>query len=373
MPVEICGMLLPVMDASAATPVRIGGKSSAGGRARGVDLEAVDAFARAHEEAGFDTALIGSSSAAPDGFQIAQRSAAVTERLQMLVSHRTGFISPTMAARLMATTDNFCGGRLKVHVLVGGNDEDQMRDGDWLGHDERYARADEYLEIVRRVWDGRDAVDFEGDYYRVQGGFSGVRSLHEPHVPLWGGGGSRLSIDLCAKHCERFMFWGEPVATLAERIREIRAAAKTYGREIGFSVSLRPILGSTEEEAWKRADAILERVGEQFGGISGERAPIMPQSEGSTRLRKIALEREIHDKRLWTGIAKATTAPGNSTALVGTAEQIVDSLLDYYDAGISTFLIRGFDAYADTIEYGKELIPLLRSEVAKRDAQAKDA
>jgi alkanesulfonate monooxygenase len=115
----------------------------------------------------------------------------------MLVSHRTGFISPTMAARLMATTDNFCGGRLKVHVLVGGNDEGQRRDGDWLGHDERYARADEYLEILRQVW---------------------------------GGGGSRLSIDLCAKHCERFMFWGEPVATLAERIKQIRMAAKGYGR-----------------------------------------------------------------------------------------------------------------------------------------------
>jgi alkanesulfonate monooxygenase len=167
MPIEICGMLLPVMDVSVATPARMGGAESAGGKARGIDLEAVDAFARAHEKAGFDTALIGSSSAAPDGFQIAQRSAAVTERLQMLVSHRTGFISPTMAARLIATTDNFCEGRLKVHVLVGGNDEDQQRDGDWLGHDERYVRADEYLEILRRVWRGEGAVDFEGDHFRV--------------------------------------------------------------------------------------------------------------------------------------------------------------------------------------------------------------
>ena len=370
MPIEICGMLLPVMDVSAATPARIGGMTSAGSRARGVDLESVDAFARAHEEAGFDTALIGSSSAAPDGFQIAQRSAAVTEHLQMLVSHRTGFISPTMAARLLATTDNFCGGRLKLHVLVGGNDQDQKRDGDWLGHDERYARADEYLQILREVWAGKKSVDFEGDYYKVEGGFSGVKSIREPHVPLWGGGGSDLSIDLCAKHCERFMFWGEPVASLTERVKTIRAAAKGYGREIGFSVSLRPILGSTEEEAWKRAHAILDRVGEQFGGTSGALAPVMPESEGSTRLRKIAEDGEVYDKRLWTGIAKATTAPGNSTALVGTPEQVVESILDYYDAGISALLIRGFDAYADTIEYGQELIPLLRSEVAKRDLLA---
>lgn len=166
------------------------------------------------------------------------------------------------------------------------------------------------------------------------------------------------------------MFWGEPVASLVDRIRVIRAAAARYKREIGFSVSLRPILGATEEAAWRRAHSILDRIGEQFGGTSGDRAPVMPQSEGSTRLRKIAAQAEVYDKRLWTGIARATTAPGNSTALVGTPEQVVDSILDYYDAGITALLIRGFDAYADTIEYGKELIPLLRAEVAKRDALA---
>jgi alkanesulfonate monooxygenase len=69
------------------------------------------------------------------------------------------------------------------------------------------------------------------------------------------------------------------------------------------------------------------------------------------RARGVAAEAEVH----------------NSTALVGTPEQVVDSILDYYDAGITTLLIRGFDAYADTLEYGKELIPLLREEVAKRD------
>ena len=93
-----------------------------------------------------------------------------------------------------------------------------------------------------------------------------------------------------------------------------------------------------------------------------------PPEPRSVRLRKVAAEKEIHDKRLWTAIAKATTAPGNSTALVGTPAQVADSILDYYDAGITALLIRGFDAYQDTIDYGKELIPLLREAVAKRDA-----
>ena len=47
---------------------------------------------------------------------------------------------------------------------------------------------------------------------------------------------------------------------------------------------------------------------------------------------------------------------------------MADALLKYYDLGITTFLIRGFDPLVDTIEYGRELIPLIRKKVAERDA-----
>ena len=79
---------------------------------------------------------------------------------------------------------------------------------------------------------------------------------------------------------------------------------------------------------------------------------------------------EIHDKRLWTPIAAATGAAGNTTALVGTPEQVAESLLDYYDLGVTTMLIRGFDPLQDAIEYGRELIPLVRAGVARRDRAA---
>ena len=78
----------------------------------------------------------------------------------------------------------------------------------------------------------------------------------------------------------------------------------------------------------------------------------------------------VRDKRLWTEIAALTGGSGNSTALVGTAEQVAESLLDYYDIGIDNFLIRGFDPFEDAIEYGRDLIPLVRAAVATRDADA---
>jgi alkanesulfonate monooxygenase len=75
------------------------------------------------------------------------------------------------------------------------------------------------------------------------------------------------------------------------------------------------------------------------------------------------------DKRLWTGIAGLLGAKGNSTSLVGTPEQVAEALLDYYDLGITTFLIRGFDPLEDAIDYGKKLIPLTRELVAKREQE----
>ena len=72
------------------------------------------------------------------------------------------------------------------------------------------------------------------------------------------------------------------------------------------------------------------------------------------------------DKRLWTGIAGLTGGQGNSTALVGTADQVVDALLSYADLGIDAFLFRGFDPIEDAIEYGHRLIPALREAVGAR-------
>ena len=74
------------------------------------------------------------------------------------------------------------------------------------------------------------------------------------------------------------------------------------------------------------------------------------------------------DKRLWTAIAQETGGRSNSTALVGTPEQVADALLDYWDLGVSTFLIRGFDPLEDATDYGRALIPRTRELVAQRIA-----
>jgi alkanesulfonate monooxygenase len=159
------------------------------------------------------------------------------------------------------------------------------------------------------------------------------------------------------------MLWGEPLAAVKQRIAEVKDAALAFGREPRFSVSLRPIIAPTEARAWDKARDILAKVQAK----QGDRTLPNPEAVGAQRLVDFAREADVHDKRLWTPIAAAVGGSGNSTALVGTPEQVAESLLDYYELGVSTLLIRGFDPLADAVEYGRELIPLVRAEVARRD------
>jgi len=342
-----------------------------------VDPSYVARFARAHEDAGFDRVLIGYGSFWPEGTQVAAFAACQTERLGFLVAHRPGFVAPTLAARTWATMDHFSRGRVAMHVITGGNDAEQRRDGDYLSKDERYARTDEYLEIVTKTWLADEPFDYHGTYYNLDGFTPGVKPVQQPRPAIYFGGSSQAAYDIGVKHADVFALWGEPLAETAEQIASVRASSEAIGRAVPprISVSFRPILGATEELAWERAHRILEitqaNVARAATPASSRYSPsVAPANVGSQRLLAAAAKGELHDRALWTPLAKATGAAGNSTALVGTPETVAAALLDYYDIGVTTMLIRGYDPCDDAIDYGRELIPLVRAEVERRDSAA---
>jgi alkanesulfonate monooxygenase len=317
-----------------------------------------------HEESGFDRLLVGHSSSSPDGFSVAGQVLAASSRLSVLLAHRPGFVAPTVAARQYATLDAFYPGRMAMHIITGGDDADQLRDGDALGKADRYRRSDEFLDVVKLEWGSVAPFDYSGEFYQVAGGWSSVRPA-DGRLPVYFAGASADAVRVGGKHADVYAFWGEPLAAIAERIAAVRAAAAPHGRSPRFSVSLRPIAASTEDAAWDRARRILER--ELARG--GQGARLNPQgAEGSRRLRRFADEAEIHDKRLWTPLAKTPTAGGNSTALVGSYEQIAEALLDYVAIGVSTLLIRGYDREADAADYGR-IIRLVREQADGDRAQ----
>ncbi len=330
-----------------------------------VDKDYLRRFAQAHEAGGFDRILIGYFTNAADTLQVAAYTAFVTERIGLMIAHRPGFTAPTLAARQFATLDQLSGGRAAIHVISGGDDTDQQKDGDYLSHAERYARTDEYVDILKRIWTADCPVNHEGRYYRFKSAFSDVKPVQQPHIPIYFGGSSDAAIQVAGRHADIYALWGETLAQVEETIAQVRAAAAPHGRSPKFSLSFRPILAATEEAAWAKAEAILAETKRVRGQAMLGAAP-NPANRGSQRLLEAAAQGTVVDQRLWTAIAAVTGARGNTTALVGTPEQVAESLLAYYDLGVTTFLIRGFDPLEDAQQYGRELLPIVRAEVARR-------
>jgi alkanesulfonate monooxygenase len=341
MPVEMIGWIAPRVSSELIPP-----------SGPPFDAAVIAETARIHERAGFDRVLIGYFSDAPDGFLVGAHAASVTDRLRLLLAHRPGFVAPPVAARKLATLDQLSNGRLAVHIIAGGSDAEQAKDGDWTDHDARYRRCAEYLSLLRRTWTEPAPFDHDGEFYRTRRTYSEVRCRQQPHIPIYGGGGSDAAIGALAPHVDVFMLWGEPLRDTALFMDRVRREAALYGGNPTFSLSTRPILAATEGEAWDRARAILDRVLLNRGGAPAPQR----QNIGSKRLLQAAAEAEVHDTCLWTSLAVATGAQGNSTALVGTPEVVAQAMLEYYKLGATSLLIRGYNPRPDAVQYGQELI-----------------
>lgn len=320
----------------------------------GISPPFVKEFAQAHEKAGFDMVLVGYYSSSAEGFNVASYAAAHTRTLSFLIAHRPGAVMPTLAARAAATFDHFSGGRIALHIIAGLSDAEQQSEGDFLDKDARYARAAEYLDVMRKVWTSETPFDHEGEHYRFKKAFSAVKPLQRPQIPLFFGGSSDGALEMGAPHCDVYAMFGEPLAETAERISDFRGQAAAFGRVPRFNASFRPIIAPTEDEAWAKARAILK-------DLEDADLPKAPQDRSAARMLDIAARGDVHDERLWLATARASGAKGNSSCLVGTPRQVADAMLKYYRLGVESFLIRGFDPLGDVSLYGEELIPMLKA------------
>lgn len=340
-----------------------------------VDREYFRRIVRAHEDGDFDRALVALATTIAEPMQVAADAAAHSERLGFLIAHRPGFIAPTVVARQYATLDQFSEGRVALHTISGGVDAEQRRDGDFLEKADRYARSEEFLQVLKRAWTSTEPFGHDGRFYRFEDFVLATPPHQQPRIPIFFGGSSDVAFRIGATEADTHALFALPPVQLAAQIAKIRAAATAAGRDRAprISVSFRPILGATEELAWARAERILETTKARIaagGNLQTFRGrPAEGPSEGFRRQLEAAEQGPRHGKALWTELAKALGAGGNSTALVGTPETVAEALLEYVDLGVSTLLIRGYDPLDDAIDYGRDLIPIVRQEVARRDRE----
>lgn len=347
-----------------------------------IDVAYLRRYARVLEDGGFDYSLVPYGSSGHDPFGIAAAFTQVTERLRPIVALRPNTVYPTVAAKKLATLDQLSEGRAVVHFIAGGDDHEQAREGDRLSKAERYARQEEYIRILRRVWSEVEPFDHAGTYYQFEDFVSHVRPVNGT-IPISVGGSSAEAYAQGGALADIFGLWGEPLKDTQEQVDRVAAAARAAGRTDTPRtwVTFRPIIAPTEELAWEKAERTLAVLESRSTGVgAGQPGGLhrggwvqtpdggRPANVGSQRLLDIASRGDRHDRALWTPTATATGARGASTALVGTPETVAAAILDYVDLGADLISIRGYDNLNDAIDYGRYLLPLVREELAHREA-----
>ena len=220
-----------------------------------ISREWVIDFTRLHEQWNYDSVLVGYYASAAEGFAIALYAADHTDRIKFLIAHRPGSVAPALAARQIATFDQLTQGRMSLHVIAGTSDADQASEGDFLPKNDRYRRAGEYLDVIRRIWTSDSPFNHHGEFYRVEGAYSDIKPYQQPYPRLFFGGSSDGALKMGAEHCDVFAIFGEPLAETRARVDDFRRRTAAFGRRADFNMSLRPIMAETEGAAWDKAHA----------------------------------------------------------------------------------------------------------------------
>ena len=331
------------------------GVGSAGG-VRPASLGYLTQVARAAEQVGFEGALTPTGTWCEDAWLTTAMLVAETERLKFLVAFRPGFVSPTLAAQMAATYQRHSAGRLLLNVVTGGEPSEQRAYGDFLDKDARYARCDEFLTVVRRLWDG-ETVDFEGEHIHVEG--AALQQIPDPIPEIYFGGSSEAAGRVAAKHVDVYLTWGEPPAAVEAKVEKIRKLAADERREIRFGIRMHTIARDTSEEAWAEADRLLAGIDDET--IANVQAGLKKsESEGQRRMLDLNQgsreSLEIYPN-VWAGVGLVRGGAG--TALVGSFEEVADRIEEYAAVGIDEFVLSAYPHLEGAYWFGEGVLPIL--------------
>ncbi|QAY75073.1 LLM class flavin-dependent oxidoreductase [Agromyces protaetiae] len=348
-------------DVSQGSAITYTGESTATPR-RSADIGYLSQIARAVDHLGYHAVLIPTGGHNEESWVSATALSQHTRDLDYLVAFRPGLVSPTLQAQIAASFQRVSGDRLRVNVVVGGDDAEQRAFGDGVGKSARYRRAAEYLALVRRLWSG-EPVDHDGEFYRVEG--AQLQRLDTvPEIYL--GGSSDEAIEVAAEHADVYLTWGEPPVQAGEKIARVRARASEFGRSLRYGIRLHVIARPTSEEAWRVADALVAGLDRDV--VAKARASFLASaSVGQRRQAELVSGGLTRDELeivpgLWAGVGLVRGGAG--TALVGSFDEVAALIRDYRAQGFTEFVLSGYPHLEEAYWFAEGVAPLL--ELAPR-------
>ncbi|MDD2134724.1 LLM class flavin-dependent oxidoreductase [Pseudomonas kurunegalensis] len=326
-------------------------------------------IARAAEINGFGGALMVNAPTGEEPWTVCSLLARETRTLKFVTAFQPYHYTPWVAVQQAATYQRATGNRLVWNIINGGSDAIQRQVGDFEGHDERYARATEFMDVVRGYWHN-EQFHYEGTYYRAEGG--GLRGpLKKAELPLICTAGSSVAArEFAAKHADFYLMRAEHPDEIAALIADIRARALKWGRtDIRFGLSIDVIARDTEEAALAEAKRFFDE------GVAKGTVKARAAHAGLRTARKLSYEHGYNDKveqqafddffihpNVWTGFGYIGIPPG--CALVGSYANVVARIHEYHGIGIDLFFLAGYPHLEEAYRIGEHILPHFRAQRA---------
>jgi alkanesulfonate monooxygenase len=315
------------------------------------DLEGWIRFARCAEQAGIESVLLSFSRYEPDTIFIACAIGRATRKLKFIVAYRMGLIQPTTFVQQINTLSGLIGGRVALNIVAGSSTAEQRGYGDFLEHDDRYARADEYLAICHSLWQNNGPVNFHGKYYRVEEGklntpfLAAGRTAPEIYVAGHSEQAQQLAV-------ARGSSWLRLIDT-PEKLEPLVARYRAKGIEVALRLGV--ICRRTREEAKQAGLAMMPDE-----DISKEERGILSRSDSQTLTQALAAADNIGwlNDHLWAGLVPYYGS--SAITLLGSPDELAQIFLEYKRIGVTQFIISGWPKLEEMEIFGREVVPRVR-------------
>jgi alkanesulfonate monooxygenase len=316
------------------------------------DMEGWTRFACCAEDAGIESVLLSFSRYEPDTIMIACAIGQVATKLKFIVAYRMGLMQPATFVQQINTLSGLIDGRVSLNIVAGSSAVEQRGYGDFLDHDERYARAEEFLSVCRALWANNGDVNFTGKYCHVEKGkiYTPFQAPDRTAPEIYVSGHSEQALQLAQTQGSCYLRLIDTPEKLTPAVSHFRAN--------GIEVCLRlcVVCRRTHEEALAAAEALLpsDEIGREERGI-------LTRSDSTVLKDALATADNVGwlNKNLWAGLVPYYGS--SAMTLVGTPQDLAAAFLEYKRIGVTQFIISGWPKLDEMVIFGREVLPLVRA------------
>lgn len=316
-------------------------------------------IAKAAEVSGFYGGLIPSFPMTDDPWVISGALARETKAFNFMVAFQPAFLHPLQAARMSASLQQLSGGRLVYNIITGGGGPSQLWWGDDTGHDDRYARTTEFLDVLRGVWSSQP-FDHQGRFYSVAGAALPQILAREAVPEIYFSGSSDAALLSASKHADYYLSWLEPFAQLKTKFASVKARTEGLGRQIKCAVRVDVCARPTEAAAWAELRKAYDNIqAEDLGHHRTVRG--RGDSVGAGRQTSLGDPSRFEDliigPTLWAGFHLLRGGP--ALGIVGSYAQVAERLDELVDLGVDAFILAAVPHLEEAYRVGEEVLPLM--------------